>query len=201
MSEGTPTYLVDNYEGRPMYLTNPEALRDVAVATRVKPGLWYGPIGGISTDAAETNELRAAPLYWPGGVIDAIGIAVTTGAATSTVRLGIYADDGTGYPGALILDAGTVNSTTTGHKEIVLSTPILLPAGLYWLVGVAQGGAPTVRSISQSAVFPVGNTTTAGTHNGASYLQAGVTGALPAAFTTTVAASNEPSLRVMVRAA
>lgn len=201
MSEGTPTYLVDNYEGRPMYLTNPEALRDVAVATRAKPGLWYGPIGGISTDVAETNQLRAAPLYWPGGPIDAIGIAVTTGAATSTIRLGIYADDGTGYPGTLLLDAGTVDSSGTGHKEIILPSPVTLPAGLYWLVGVAQGGAPTVRAISQSAVFGVGNTTTAGTHNGTSYLQAAVAAALPNAFVTTVAASNEPSLRVMVRAA
>lgn len=201
MSEGTPTYLVENYEGRPVYLTNPVALRDVAVATRAKPGLWYGPVGGISTDVAETNELRAAPLYWPGGIINAIGIAVTTGAASSTIRLGIYADDGTGYPGALLLDAGTVDSGTTGHKEIVLSTPLSLPAGLYWLAAVAQDGAPTARAISQSALFAVGATTTAGTHNGASYLQAGVDGALPAAFTSTVAASNEPALRVMVRAA
>jgi hypothetical protein len=74
--------------------------------------------------------------------------------------MGIYADDGSGYPGALILDGGSI-STGTGNAGTVatggtpgvymntgISATVLKP-GLYWIGGVVQGVTttqPTIRT-------------------------------------------------------
>lgn len=60
-----------------------------------------------------------------------IGIEVTTLNA-SDVLLGIYNSDGVGgMPSSVALDAGTVDASTTGEKEITISQT--LQPGLYWL--------------------------------------------------------------------
>jgi len=138
------------------------------------------PHTNVQTLVLTLNELRACPLPVGKAVtLDRIGLEVTTAVATAVVRLGIYADDGNGYPGALVLDAGTIDASTTGFKEIVINQA--LAAGLYWLVGVAQTAAPTVRATS-GAVPGLSVATSQSTLAGA-YTQAGVTGALPANFT------------------
>jgi len=81
---------------------------------------------------------------------DRIGIEVTAGGAGSTIGLAIYNSDSTGMPGTLVLDAGTVDASTTGFKEIAISQ--ILGAGTYWLAALyVTGTAPTVR---QSQNFP-----------------------------------------------
>lgn len=75
--------------------------------------------------------------------IDRIAFEVTTGGTAGSVgRLGIYADDD-GNPGALLLDAGTVDTTSTGAKEIAVAET--LDAGLSWLAIVAQVAGFGVR--------------------------------------------------------
>lgn len=84
------------------------------------------------------------------------------------VRLGIYADDGTGVPtGAPILDAGTISTGsgdagnvatggTPGVYEITVSTT--LQPGLYWIGGGAQGvggSGPTMRVVTTPFVAPI----------------------------------------------
>ncbi len=73
-----------------------------------------------------------------------VGLRVTVGAATSEARLGIYADAG-GVPGALLLDAGTVTTTTDDQdRELVIS--VTLNPGLYWLA-VISDGAPSINCV------------------------------------------------------
>lgn len=115
------------------------------------------------------------------------------GDAGSVVRMGIYADDGFGYPGALLVDGGTDIATTTGMKVVAFSAVTLL-AGNYWVAAVYQGGTvtqPTVRVISTAAVA-IGTSSAPTTAAAAvCYLQTGVTGALPSTFTTSVAAGGQ----------
>lgn len=103
------------------------------------------------TAGSATNVLIAAnqPDVFPFLVTestDYTGIAVKVDAIAGTgARLAIYADDGDGYPGSLLLDAGTVSTTTTGWKEVAIN--ITLEPGVYWLArntdgGVAFGGFP-----------------------------------------------------------
>lgn len=66
---------------------------------------------------------------------DRIGVKVTTLAGGSVVRLGIYAalfnGDGELTPGALTLDAGTIDSSSTGDKLIVID--VTLGEGYHFL--------------------------------------------------------------------
>lgn len=75
--------------------------------------------------------------------IKAIGTQIRTAGSTgAVVRLSLYAPNGAGGgPGTLIVDAGTIDATTTGWKEAAFSA-VTAPAGPVW-VAVAGQGAPT----------------------------------------------------------
>jgi hypothetical protein len=142
----------------------------------------------VTTLATILNRLSGNPVWLPGGItLDRIGIEVTTaGASGSVVRLGVYEDDGSGTPSNLIADAGRVDATTTGVKELTVS--ISIPrSGWYWLVAVPQTAAPTVRAISGLNFVGIYNETTApgssSNVNQVPYMN-NVSGALPATFTT-----------------
>jgi hypothetical protein len=116
---------------------------------------YYSPARDTVTTAAHGAAVASySPITLGSGIITRIGCEVTTSAASSTVRLGIYHDSGAGRPGQLWFDAGTVDSTTTGTKTITISKQS--HAGLYWLVAVAQGGSPTLRALAGSGEFRFG---------------------------------------------
>lgn len=81
-----------------------------------------------------------------------IGIAVITAAAAgSLARLAVYAANASGKPGALIVDAGTVATDSTGYKNITLGTPVILMPGLYFLT-IYNNGLPTLRGLTNAAL-------------------------------------------------
>jgi hypothetical protein len=130
---------------------------------------------------------------------DRIGIEVTTLAAATNLRMGIYND--AGGPGSLLLDAGltTADASTTGLKTATISQA--LPVGLYWVAVVAQGGTPTVRGIANN---PNGWMPSAqGTGPGyPSYLTGTTTpAALPASFGTISVTQNVANPKIVMRAA
>lgn len=110
---------------------------------------------------------------------DRIAFQVNSAIASSNARMGIYADGGNGSPGALILDAGTIATDTTGAKDIVISRT--LDPGCYWLALVAS------HSITVSAASLNGNPTWLGRSAVASSPSGAASaalayGPLPAAF-------------------
>lgn len=110
--------------------------------------------------------------------LDRIGANVNANIAATVIRQGAYADDGTGWPGALLFDAGTIDAATTGAKSITIAQNV---PSRWWLVQVAQGGAPSVQGMT-APLFPqpFGNLDELG---GGLYID-GITGALPATFGT-----------------
>lgn len=127
-----------------------------------RTGNYYGTFltGGAQTtqSIASANSLRAFPFYLPITTsFDKIAIRVTTLATGTTprIRLGIYEDNGNNYPGKLILDAGEVNVSSTGVKE--LDIDIKLPGGkLYWLVLIGQDTTSLVVAASAATnVLPI----------------------------------------------
>jgi len=80
--------------------------------------------------------------------ITALAAFVTTAVAGSFIRVGIYADDGTGVPtGAALAVSADLDSSTTGLKETAVS--VSLSAGtLYWLAFHSSSTA-TVRAYSR----------------------------------------------------
>lgn len=93
----------------------------------------HGPLGAMPCGA---GLLYAIPFHVPGiFTADRISINVTV-AGAGLARLGIYVDDGDSYPGPLVLDAGTVDVSAIGIKEIVINQPLY--ENLYWLSVLAQ---------------------------------------------------------------
>lgn len=112
-------------------------------------GQYFRAVGNQTTAAATLNRLCYMPVEFGAPfTIDRLGVSVTTLAASSVVRIGIYNSAANGFPGTLLLDAGTIDSSTTGLKEITVSQAVKI--GRYWMAGVAQVGTPTTRVITNS---------------------------------------------------
>lgn len=101
------------------------------------PGWYYNtPAGNFSTANTNPSQLTQqwVPIWVPTETtVDRIGMEITTAAPSArTVTLLIYGTDAaTGGPGALSLNAGTIDPTTAGVKEITISK--VLAPGLWWL--------------------------------------------------------------------
>ncbi len=89
------------------------------------------------------------------------GIAVNLQAGGSggapVIHMAVYSDNGSGYPGDLVQDCGTVGATGTGPQRITGVTIKLAP-GLYWLVSSPQGATTTQPTplIANESLYPFG---------------------------------------------
>lgn len=164
---------------------------DLSFLRLKKIGRYYGSFftGGAQTTQAiaTVNSLRAFPFFIPRTAkFDRISIRVTTAATgpTPRARLGVYEDSGSVYPGKLVLDAGEVNVSATGIKELVID--LTLKSGkLYWLVllgqdtaSLAVGAIPTTDAL---ATFLGWDSTLSGTPP-LGYSVTQTYGALPATY-------------------
>ncbi len=102
-----------------------------------------------------TGTLYAYPFSITGGAtVKTIGIDTTTGQTGGAAFIGIYADNGAGYPGKLV---ATSNNTTAliatsgaAVQNYTPTTALALAGGTYWLASIftASGTFPTVADIS-----------------------------------------------------
>ncbi len=98
------------------------------------------------------NAIDALPFIVPvSHNFDRIAINVTT-AVAGNCRLGIYADNGDVYPGALILDAGEVNTGTTGVKEIIIAQNLAFE--LCWLARIFNA-QPSIQGVPEASIIPI----------------------------------------------
>jgi hypothetical protein len=99
---------------------------DLAIGTwgKLITGNYYLVTGQRDTGSGLNNsgQLRLSPWVLSNPVtISRIGAEVTlSGDAGSKVRIGVYADDGNGYPGSLLLDAGTINGDSVTVQQITV---------------------------------------------------------------------------------
>jgi hypothetical protein len=156
------------------------------MSTQFATSTWQ-PTGGFALGDAHYLPIMVARSI----TIDALAIKVNASPAAGAVtRLGLYAPDATGRPGALAVDAGTVDCSSIGLKVASLGTPIVLAPGLYWSVAPQQGTAITGNicanaPLTGGPLAPLhaddGGYTRTIEFPGKGYLfTAGVTGALPA---------------------
>jgi hypothetical protein len=118
---------------------------------------YYGSPGSSNTTSSGQGNktVKYSPfLVTREATFDRIACIITVvGEASSLVRLGIREDDGTGKPGKLVVDAGTVagnvlSSTTERFKEI----EVTLKPGLYWLAACVQEATVTQPTLQVNAV-------------------------------------------------
>lgn len=159
----------------------------------------YPAVHGTGVQSAGT--LHCVPFWVPAAVtLDRIGAEVTSAAASSTISLGIYNDTGAGLPGALLVDAGTINGNSATAQELTINQA-LLANRLYWLASLTIGGTPTARIIAASTVW-TGSASSLGTALGsnsppvARRRTALVSAALPNPAATTDSTSSPPLVAV-----
>lgn len=135
------------------------------------------------------------------GPVTAVGVNVTTGAASTVVRFGVRSDAGLAYPypaptSGLLSDFGTVATTGTGWKEVT---------GLSWTptAGVVYHFTVTLQTNTGVSVSGLNGQTSPVTSNVApaalvlaGYSQTGITGALPTTFSASIATQNVPRIGI-----
>lgn len=116
-------------------------------------GLPYGSTPG--TLLTTTGTLYAYPLFINGmNTLKTIGINTTTGQTGGGAFIGLYADNGAGYPGKLIANSNNTSAliATSGAavQNYTPATPITLATGVYWLASIftATSTFPTVADIA-----------------------------------------------------
>ena len=153
---------------------------------------WYGSFlacGAPTTVATTTGFLLATPFVLSSAkTMDEIVVNVTVaGTAGSVIRVGIYSDNGNCFPGALLLDAGTVTGDTVAVKTITINQ--VMPAGLYWLVYEHNSAA----SITVSALSATGGSTPSVMGYVKSAISSGAPNRISATLTYAVLPANFPT--------
>jgi hypothetical protein len=186
-------YVVVDPAGTPLDRKITKSNLAAALALGAAPVLasgLYSSWGGLSSPGvssaipASTNVFLRFPVS-RACTLDRIGLEITTLGAASVVRLGIYAETN-GKPAALILDAGTIDATGTGLKEITISQAIT--AGVVWLCAAAQGSSTVAWRCADAGDLggSVSNSTTNASQQGRSvFVEGSVSGALPSSATPT----------------
>lgn len=183
-------------------VNEPAALAGSAPALRGSTGEYWAYPCQRSTAALVDGTLHTHAVYVPRTcTVNRIGAQVTVLAAASTVTLGIYEDDGTGNPGVLLLDAGTIDGGSATAQEITISQ-LLVGGRLYHFASMADNGTPTVRTTVASSPSWMGRADTlAGatgvTGNFFGRRRAGIAGsALPSPAATTALHTTVPIIAV-----
>lgn len=107
-------------------------------------------IGGAFNNvwAPTVGTLYALPFYvFRSSTFDAWSTTIgAVGAAGSLMRCGVYnVDLTTGQPSTLVVDAGTIDCTSTGDKLLTINTT--LAVGVYFVVAVTNDAAIRHRAI------------------------------------------------------
>jgi hypothetical protein len=166
-------------------------------ATGNKSGTWFTPSMVVGTGAqvgtTTLNKAQVIPILLRAGTLDRIGCnQATNPTAGEFFRLGIYSDDGNGYPGALLVDGGQVLRATSGFKTVTINQAIT--TGIYWIAVAYQGGSTIGNVIvvgsNSDGNRPISVNTMADSTNlfatsPAGYKDTGISAAFPATWTST----------------
>lgn len=157
-----------------------------------------GTFGSLTLNV---NTVRYKPFFVPvRRAFDRIGVNVATaGGAGAVARMGLYNSSG-GKPSTLIVDAGTISTTSTGAKEITISQT--LDAGLYYVAIVGQTASCVVSAYAPLVpeYQPVTATPSAG-NEAMALVEGSITGALPSTATPLDPSAGSTCPAVQLRAA
>lgn len=169
---------------------------------------WYAPPCPVTTAALSNGVVNYIPVYFDRATtLATIGLEVTgAGTVGALVRLGIYADSGSGLPVRLLYDAGTIDGTSATVQTLTAGSTVVGP-GVVWFAAVSQGTPATpatVRSANGPTGVPIGTTSTLASQNALAGFKWAIglnSGGLEAIVTTSsLTAANTPA-RVIYRPA
>lgn len=110
-----------------------------------------------------TNDAELVDFFVPENVdIDQIGVSVSTGAASSEMKIMIYASGTDGWPDALLKETAGIATISGGYRFEAQSPPVTLYPGVKYWVGWRFSGAPSVRVIALGSAINLGPAGTSG---------------------------------------
>lgn len=183
-------------------------LRGMAPQFQLRSTFYYPVqgmgIGNTALSATLNNGVEFAQPFWVPATTTFTRLAtfVTTGgSAGSLIRFGIYADSG-GFPGNLLLDAGTVASTSSAAvAEATIAQS--LTQGQYWISLVTQGAPVTPPTVPVSGFSTIGigfdSNTELGNGGAGKFQHSGITGALANWTGATITTSTAVALAMKVQ--
>ena len=169
----------------------------VAVPT-VADGRWFMPWGQPRGATVTPSEAQLWFTHMPfpkSGTLTGIGVHVQTNAtAGGLLRLGLYSSTG-GVPDSLLVDAGTVDVTTTGFKSLSISLAVTPSYGFF---GCAWQGGPGTRAgvnggSGNTFIVPGLSTSSPDGNLSAAFFQNSVSGSLPSSATPVESATSWPN--------
>ncbi len=188
---------------RSINLTAERYVNEFAAAVTVPHAnnAWYvTPHASTQSATLGAGNMRTTPIYLPACTIDEIGLEITGAVASSVGRVGIYADNGKGTPGAL-LATGTVNTASAAAFVFASITALTLDGGLYHLAFHADTASSGIgyraTNAGQPVTFPqpIRPASTAFSGGLSGFIQQSiVAGAMP---TTFVSAGRSPATPIM----
>lgn len=159
----------------------------VSVITPARSGRYLTAPAGVSQTSNGTltiGSLRYMPVYFDrASTVIELGVYIPTGVASALVRLGLYADSDGQPSGSPLVDAGTVDASTSGYKPIT-SLSVGMGLGRAWVGGVVQAAAANVVGVLGVAAGIAATTGYSGNDMTACVDAASTTGALPSANPT-----------------
>lgn len=139
------------------------------------------PVSSVTTpDVLYGTALFVTPQI---AAIDRIGINLAARTAITLARLGIYLTGADGKPGSLLFDAGEIDCSATGDKEITIAQS--LPVGQWVWLSLVTNGTGSMLGYASPFSTPLGWSGVSNTTKRTSYTRAHTYAALPASFSST----------------
>jgi hypothetical protein len=114
----------------------------------------------ITSNASSTgftpvvNTLYLLPFWLCTSIeVDALCVRVGTGAATKSVRMGIYDIDSTGHASKLLAETGSLSAATSSTEAVGTFTAIRLQPGWYY-VAIVSDGTPALGRMTSGGTLP-----------------------------------------------
>lgn len=133
------------------------AARDPVLHPGIRANNYYmsaAVLPSTATAAIVANSLYYQPIAIT-GTINRIGIEITGGSA-GAARLGLYTNNN-GIPGSLILDCGTVDTTSVALVEATI--PDMVLRGEWMWMAVVSNATPTCRCGAVGSAMVAGSST------------------------------------------
>lgn len=165
------------------------------------------PSATSGNDSWRQSRAYVAPtLFYPANgqpiTLTGAAIRVTTEAAGSSVRVGIYGSDQHGSFDQTTLHAEVaIPATTNGVIEAAFASPVTLPPGVYWIATVCQGGVPRFSTVATGLASIGVADISANATSSSALSRNGITGALPTTGSWSVAGESNVFAHIAWRVA
>lgn len=126
--------------------------------------------------------------------VDRIGVNLSARTTITLARLGIYLAGTDAKPGSLLLDAGEIDCSGTGDKEITINQT--LPVGQWVFLAVVTNGTGSMITYASPTASMLGWASVSGTAKRVAHNRVFVYAALPATFAATSTSSSAIAIRM-----